>query len=117
MERFEFILWQNRYDFFVNNEIFCKDTNEKCIGYAEYLNSEHWKNIRNLLLENTKTCSKCKKEFSKSYLRIHHKSYKNLGNENINEDLQVLCNSCHKKLHARKNKKRKTKTKRKKKTI
>lgn len=35
---------------------------------------------------------------SRERLNVHHKNYKNLGNE-TDKDLVVLCENCHKKLH------------------
>ena len=67
-----------------------------CDNYNEYLNSNHWKNIRKIKIEE----SGCKCQLCGSYknLNVHHNNYDNLFMEDMN-DLIVLCESCHKKFH------------------
>lgn len=78
---------------------YCKDTSEIVNNYQEYLKTEHWTNLKirfkaSKLYKDGK-CHLCK---SKTMINIHHKSYKRIGNERLN-DLIVLCNLCHSKLH------------------
>lgn len=66
--------------------------------YKKYLKSEHWKDKR--------------KEFKGDYIRVcvicgtnenihlHHMTYKNVGNENLNE-LCYLCEECHNNIHSK----------------
>ena len=42
---------------------------------------------------------KCKMCGSESMLNVHHLSYENMGNEDIENDLVTLCYSCHQCIH------------------
>lgn len=99
-------------EWFINKiKIVCKDTKEECIGYNNYLKSNHWKNLRNkMLIENNYKCQKCRKTKEKYELQIHHKSYKNIGHEH-KKDLVLLCKECHKKKHKEKDKTKRQKNK------
>jgi len=68
------------------------------IPYTEYLQTKHWKNIREIAL--LRANHKCRMCGSKEKLQVHHNTYNNLGNER-NEDLTVLCKECHEFLHDR----------------
>jgi hypothetical protein len=63
--------------------------------YKAYLLSDKWKEIRDRIVANSNGCVVCD---STDSLNVHHKTYKNIGNENDN-DLIVLCKSCHGKFH------------------
>lgn len=74
--------------------------------YDKYIISSKWRNKREELFKiRGKICELCK---STSNIHVHHKTYKNLFNENM-EDLQVLCKCCHSKVHLNKNYKGKVK--------
>ena len=89
-----------KLDFFKNSQIYCYDTHEICTGYTNYIKSNHWKIARAEKLRKENCCYICgKKKNKRTILEVHHKSYKNLGHENINEDLVTLCKSCHKFIH------------------
>ena len=61
-----------------------------------YLKSEHWKKKRLEALEYAKNlCQLCNKN---KLLNVHHRTYENLGHEDI-KDLITLCGSCHNKFH------------------
>lgn len=63
---------------------------------AKYLQSQKWKEKRQLVLQRDNyTCKSCGIKHS---LEVHHVRYDNLGNEPI-RDLVVLCSSCHNRLH------------------
>lgn len=64
--------------------------------YTEYLQGKHWKGLRKALC--LKPESKCGGCSSKHHLQIHHISYDRLGKE-LPEDLVVLCDGCHKRVH------------------
>ena len=65
-------------------------------SYKEYLQSPRWKAIRKRLYkEYNYKCALCG---SGKNLNVHHITYENLGEEN-DEDLTVLCQVCHKKIH------------------
>lgn len=86
-------------EYFLNDaRIHCKDTNEECIGYKEYLKSNHWKKLRRRYVKKTSICEMCNK--NKSNLQLHHKTYVNLGNED-REDLMIPCPKCHAEVHAK----------------
>lgn len=60
--------------------------------YHEYLESDHWKDLRRAVLRRAK--NKCQMCGSKYRLDVHHNSYANLGHEHP-DDLIVLCRRCH----------------------
>lgn len=65
--------------------------------YQEYLLSDRWKEIRQMVFEKFgRVCAKCG---SVNHLQVHHLRYpKILGEETLN-DLIVMCQICHKKCH------------------
>ena len=63
--------------------------------YHKYLVSSAWKVKREKIISERGYCSKCGKEKN---LHVHHLTYKNIFKEK-NEDLIVLCKSCHRKEH------------------
>lgn len=72
------------------------------MNYQEYLNSEHWKNIKKETYKKQDICVLCK---SKDNLNIHHKSYKAKGvnvlykEHKFKDLLIVLCKECHEEWH------------------
>jgi len=69
---------------------------KKAIDYKAYLYSEKWKKKRKKILKRDNfTCQDCG---SKNHLQVHHLTYKNIGNERLNE-LITVCAHCHKKRH------------------
>jgi len=68
-------------------------------NYVEYLKSREWFEKRKSFLKHfNNTCQSCNRSFNPEYLNVHHRSYKNLGNETI-EDINCLCVYCHQKEH------------------
>lgn len=66
-------------------------------AYAKYLNTDHWKMVREGALQYARnTCQVC--GIKEVTLNVHHKTYKNLGKERM-DDLVVMCESCHKAIH------------------
>jgi len=66
-------------------------------NYVHSLNSENWKEVRQRILARDRKCVKCG---SILFLEVHHKTYKNKGNELERlEDLILLCSECHKNEH------------------
>lgn len=64
--------------------------------YLIYLKSPAWKiKKQQVFLERGRTCEIC---MSNRNIQIHHKTYDNLYNEDL-EDLKILCDKCHKKEH------------------
>lgn len=71
----------------------CIDTEEVVYNYKDYLKTDHWKNIKkryrkSKLIQNCYICG------SQNNLNLHHKSYKRIGKERLN-DLIPLCRECH----------------------
>ena len=68
----------------------------RTMPYREYLQTDHWKEIRMAMLKRAKfSCQLCS---AKGELHVHHRSYENRGQE-IYGDLIVLCANCHSKFH------------------
>jgi 5-methylcytosine-specific restriction endonuclease McrA len=72
-------------------------------NYSAYLTSAEWKEKSDA--EKIKAgwrCSNCNYLGNETTLHVHHKTYKNVGNEKPG-DLIVLCRDCHSKLHDKEN--------------
>jgi hypothetical protein len=78
-----------------NRIIKCIDTGETVCGYENYMASRHWTNRRKILVSKIRSCESCG---SKTMLQVHHKHYKNIGNEN-DSDICVICRKCHLLIH------------------
>ena len=79
--------------------IFCHTTGEIAHSYNAYLKTDHWLNKRYVYLKcSSYTCSGCCKNLAGKTFHLHHKNYKNVGNESY-LDLSVLCPECHFKIH------------------
>lgn len=64
--------------------------------YQEYLKSPEWAAKRLMAFRTWgTTCQLC--ESSKN-LQVHHRTYKNIFKE-LMEDLMIVCEACHKKIH------------------
>lgn len=66
------------------------------VDYYEYLHSPEWKAKRKQKLKEVG--HKCEECGSAKNLKVHHITYENLGNEDM-DDLLVVCKRCHNKLH------------------
>ena len=66
------------------------------LSYRDYLKTEHWQKTRQIALKLGK--HECKVCCSKKHLDVHHRTYERKGCER-QEDLVVLCRSCHKIFH------------------
>ena len=61
--------------------------------YQIYLQSDHWKYLRNSKLRQVGyKCQEC--DSSQSKLDVHHLKYKNIFDVTLG-DLKVLCRACH----------------------
>lgn len=62
--------------------------------YPKYLNSGHWKNLRNEAFEfYGKQCSVC---FNNKNIRVHHIFYREGAPLTcLKEDLRIVCQRCH----------------------
>ena len=67
--------------------------------YKDYIKSKEWKNVKlDILQQRGNYCEICREQRQVNILHLHHKTYKNLFNEKP-EDLQLLCPTCHMKVH------------------
>jgi 5-methylcytosine-specific restriction endonuclease McrA len=68
------------------------------VDYQTYIHSEAWKARKAEAIR--KAGYKCSVPDCKAYNRLecHHLTYQRLGNE-LDSDLLVLCEKCHKKIH------------------
>lgn len=70
----------------------------RALPYLEYLQTEHWKQMRDMALFQAKNrCQLCNGDKG---LQVHHRTYERLGCEDLS-DLTVLCGKCHEAFHAR----------------
>lgn len=68
----------------------------RAMPYEEYLQTPEWLGKRELALQKADNhCQVCNSIIN---LQVHHRTYENLGNENL-QDLVVLCNDCHELYH------------------
>lgn len=66
--------------------------------YREYLKSDDWRERRKELMEEADwCCSSCGEKAT----QLHHLSYGNLGEEELEVDVVALCNNCHKEIHGK----------------
>lgn len=66
--------------------------------YSEYLQTEHWKKVREIALSiNGRACQLCN---STNNLNVHHRDYSNRAFETP-IDLTILCQKCHAKFHGK----------------
>ena len=80
------------------------DTGETSRSYSAYLQTKHWKAMKEKVYEEYGgICGVCGELVPKEFSNVHHRTYKRIGNEKMS-DLILLCKSCHGKLHKRKNK-------------
>ncbi|MFN3528594.1 MAG: HNH endonuclease [Bacteroidia bacterium] len=64
--------------------------------YLSHLQSNYWRSIRLQVLERDEwLCQSCKQTKA---IDVHHLTYKNLGNEELN-DLISYCRPCHDEVH------------------
>jgi hypothetical protein len=65
---------------------------KKRISYKQYLQTEHWKEVRQFALNRAKyRCQTCS---GQNNLNVHHNTYRSLWKEKAT-DVIVLCEECH----------------------
>lgn len=74
-------------------------TGESVTTYSEYLNSEYWSLFKDLYIKifsrSQLNCDCCGNQ-SKAYIELHHVSYENLGNMELEFfDVIMVCRRCH----------------------
>ena len=66
--------------------------------YAEYLQTDRWRETRAAAIAGAPRCALCPREFANVCSgpgpHVHHRDYSRLGEE-LPEDLVVLCDRCH----------------------
>jgi hypothetical protein len=67
-------------------------------SYREYLESPHWADVKAKFYAG-RTHRHCDACHGDGRVAIHHKTYKRLGRESTG-DLMLLCDRCHKQVHA-----------------
>jgi hypothetical protein len=71
----------------------------QALPYEDYLQTPHWRNVAKRARKRAVyTCEICGTKPGRGRLHVHHKTYANRGRES-SEDLQVVCDICHKKIH------------------
>jgi hypothetical protein len=76
-------------------------------SYEDYLESQHWRSFRKLVLDTQRVrsglehnvCESCLSAKDGIKLQLHHLTYARMGNERI-EDVKVICRECHQKVHS-----------------
>lgn len=67
--------------------------------YSDYLSSWVWRSKRARILSRDKrSCSLCS---SRHNLQVHHSRYPRRWGMESDDDLTVLCSSCHRRYHSR----------------
>ncbi len=71
----------------------------KWIDYSRYIQSDKWQDVRSRYRHSKlqQTCYVCRG--TEGPFDLHHKTYKRLGGERLN-DLCRVCRPCHIKIHA-----------------
>ncbi len=64
--------------------------------HKKYLQSQEWSKLKTQALSRANY--KCQLCNARNELHIHHRTYNNIGNEDL-DDLIVLCRKCHEKFH------------------
>ena len=65
--------------------------------YKDFLSSWVWGSTRARILK--RAGDKCEVCGAEGTLHIHHKTYRRVGGNELDEDLIVLCPKCHKRVH------------------
>lgn len=82
-------------------------TNNPPNDYGKYLNSKAWSETREQLFELVGRQCIC----GEMATQVHHRTYDNIGKENLLTELAVLCDECHRDVHPPRNPNRANATK------
>ena len=69
-------------------------------NYGRYTGSKSWKEKRKMRFKLSEYDGKCEVCFKKPAWSMHHLTYERVGNE-LMEDLQPICGTCHKTEHGK----------------
>ena len=66
----------------------------------------YWRNLptlkKALIIKHGKVCQRCgRKPDNRKELVVHHLNYRNIGREKLDQDVTLLCHSCHKQVHSK----------------
>lgn len=75
------------------------------LTYLQHLESPEW--WRRATAARKRAQYRCERCGSLGPLHVHHRSYDNLGVES-NDELEVLCEACHRAEHAARNREKRT---------
>jgi 5-methylcytosine-specific restriction endonuclease McrA len=71
--------------------------------YKEYIRSDTWRHKCEQRLKiadyKCEMCGRLQRNCKDGRLQIHHITYRNLGDEDVANDIIALCGSCHIKIH------------------
>jgi len=68
-------------------------------SYIEYLKSDDWRERRKILIDEAGgVCADCGEKGK----QLHHENYDNLGCEELDVDVVLLCTDCHNERHGNK---------------
>lgn len=73
------------------------------VNYHAYLMGQDWATLRERVRQRAGNGCECMIDGVRCWQRqehVHHKTYKNLGHEPL-EDLMAVCNDCHRRIHLR----------------
>lgn len=68
------------------------------LPYRDFLETTYWKTVRDFVeLERGGQCESCNSWYN---LHVHHRTYEHRGSEwRFLNDLELLCNTCHREQH------------------
>lgn len=65
-------------------------------GYAEYINSQMWRDLRQQALERDHyACRMCSNDNTTSRLEVHHRKYPDAWENDCLDNLTTVCIQCH----------------------
>ncbi len=88
-----------RYEYYKDSYTYRKVKKLKCMGYNEYLKTQHWALAKSAALKRDENkCADCGYFTYEKNLEVHHITYIRRGKERL-EDLLTLCQDCHQERH------------------
>ena len=68
---------------------------------ARYCHTPHFRALREAAVEVYGTCVLCGRTPESTTLTIHHRNYRHLFEEDIQKDVVLICQRCHRKYHGK----------------
>lgn len=96
------VAWSRKWDAWRNEErrLFDLKQNEWFVAYNQYLNSDHWRKLRQIVLARDPVCQHCFINRSQQVHHVSYEGYKKFGFSFATE-CAGLCASCHDLIHGR----------------